>query len=56
MAIGYDKMANVSEGQNFLASTVVSTSYNSAKKEYEYKTPTWRMLSSLTRCNIIMLC
>ena len=25
VAIGYDKMANVSEGQNFLASTVVST-------------------------------
>ena len=53
VAIGYDKMANVSEGQNFLASTVVSTSYNSAKKEYEYKSTNLADVILFDEANII---
>ena len=36
VAVGYKDMANVDNGKNFLASTVVKTNYNATTGKYEY--------------------
>ena len=53
VATGYDNMANVDLGRNFMASTVVSTTYNTATQKYEYNSTNLADVILFDQANII---